>query len=213
VAMDVDKLARELHSAQGVPGAPTMEVRGMAEAIISEVKELAIVSLLPGTIIATAPPSGGSLIGGSAGPGLIVGPSGPTLAARMVAKMGKGGLTPQMLGWATGVTTHLLTGTVRFSSGMITGSSANTPVSPGPAVGGGSRGKIVGLSPGGMAQLVVLGIGQTQVTDTVRKMCEAIVNHLMNDAEVAFTMGTLLGAASSGGGPVQAMGGSGGKIS
>ncbi len=211
--MDEDKLAKNLHEVQGVPGEPTEEVKGWAESIIEEVKMLAVVSLLPGTVQGNAPSSGGPLSGGAGGPGLIVGPTGPTLAARMATKMGLGSATPKLLGMATGITTHLLTGKVMFSSEKITGVCTNTPVSPGTVTGGGTKGKIVGLSTGGMAQLVVLGIGQTEVTDKLRKMCEAIVNHLTDDAEVSFIMGTILGSASAGGGPVIAGTGAGGKIS
>jgi len=212
MAMDIDKLAKALHESQGLPGDPSKEMKGMADAIISEMKTMGIVSMLPGTVMGTATPEGGALKNGSAGPGLILGPSGPTLAAQMVSKMGKGGSTPQMIGYAAGITTHVLTGKVMFAGGKITGVCGNSPASPGPVSGSGSKGKIVGLSAGGMAQLVVLGIGQTQVTDTVKKMCEAIVNHLQDDAEVSFMMGGILGTAPSGGGPI-AGSGAGGKIS
>ena len=213
MGMSADKLAKALHDAQGAPGEPTSELKGMAAAIVAEVSTMSIVTFLPATINGVAPSSGGPLSNGSGSGGTILGPTGPTLAAQMVAKMGKGGTTPQMLGFATGVTTHLLTGKVSFSPGNITGVCTNSPTSGGTVTGAGSKGKIGGLSASAMAQLIVTGLGQTEVTDRVKKMCEAIVSHLTNDAEVSFTMGGVVGAASAGGGPIIAGAGTAGKVS
>lgn len=211
MAMSPSDLAKAIHDALGEDGDPSDEVKGMAEAIIGEITTMGMVSFLPQTISGTCPP-GGPLSAGAGQLGLLLGPSGPTLAVQMAAKMKKPGPTPQLIGMATGITTHLLTAQVSFSPGGISGTCANSPVSPGPFIGTGTGGKISGMAGDGMASLVAAGLGQS-ANDKVKKKCAAIVDFIQQNAEVMFAMGTVLGTAPPGGGPLIAGTAIGGRVS
>lgn len=211
MAMDASKLADELKEAGGQKGSTPDEQKGFAKAIIEEIQQLGLVNFLPGTVKGNAPPSGGPLAGGNASGGVIVGPQGPTLAARMAAGMGKGPPTPQVVGFATAITTHLLTAQVEFSSG-VTGSCTNTGApSPGPLLGEASKGKIKGMQGKAMADLAGPALGGP-ATPSLIKQCQAIVDHIQKNAEVSFLTGTIIGTCPSGGGPILLGAGTGGKI-
>lgn len=202
MAMNVDKLADEIRLAGGLPPPTTAPNKGMAKAIIDELKTLSVVSFKPGGVTGKAPGSGGKLTTGAASGGKIVGPAGKTLAKKMSKEMMLGGaVTPDLLKMASGITTHYLTGTVTFPVGKITGKCTNSGGSPGALIGEGSGGKIVGLSGPLLAGLCAAAFGGVKSKELVA-ICTAIVNHIQKNAEVTFTTGAVTGACPSGGGPV-----------
>ena len=210
--MNPPKLAKEMQDAIGQSGKPTSkENEGLAKAIIGEIKELAIVNFLPGTVQGTTA-AGGPLSAGSASNGVIIGPTPVTLAARIAKESGFPGPTPQLLGMATGVVTHLLTGTVSFSPGGITGQCTSSTNSPGPLIGAGANGKIVGLQGPAMADLVSKGMGQPSASPELAKLCGAIVDHIMQNAAVSFPMASVVGTCPPGGGPLALGAATGGKV-
>lgn len=211
MASDPTILANAMHDAQGQKPPVSDEEKGLAEAIIEHFKQTAIVNFLPQSVNGTCP-SGGPLSGGTAAAGLITGPNGPGLATLIASKTGKGAPTPQLIGFANGITTHVMTGKVNFAAGKVTGQCTNSPSSPGPVIGQGTGGKIVGLSDAGMAQLISSGIGQASVSDVLRKTCAAICDHFQQQSEILLPPASVQGTAPSGGGPLVAGVASGGKF-
>lgn len=204
-------LANAIHDAQGFPPPVSDKLKGMAEAIIEHFKQKMIVNFLPNTVNGTCPP-GGPIQLGSADAGMIVGISGPDLATLMAQKLGEGAPSPKLIGFANGITTHVMTGKVSFSAGKITGVCSNSASSPGPFIGGGTGGKIVGLSGPGMAQLIVSGLGEGSVTPELTKTCNAIVEHLQQKSDILLPTASAQGTAPPGGGPLTAGVASGGKF-
>ena len=203
-------LAEEMNSALGQKPPASSQTKGLAKSIINELKTVGLVTLAPGTVMGTAPPTGGPLIMGSASSGIIAGPSPGTLVPQMLANMGLAAPTAQITSMATAICTHLMTGTVSFTAGMVVGVCSNTVTSPGVLTGSALNGTIAGLDGGAMAQLMAAPFGG--VSPELEKMCKAITDHIMKNAMVSFTMGTVLGVCSVGGGPVAAGAGTGGKI-
>jgi hypothetical protein len=203
-------LAEEINKAIGQPPPASSQTKGLAKSIINELKTAGLVNLLPGTVMGVAPSSGGPLKNGSASNGVILGATPPTLVAQMIANMGLAGPTPQMLAMANAIVTHILTGKVTFKPNTITGVCSNSPTSPGALAGAGMGGTIVGLDGGKMAALMGAAFGG--VSPQLKAKCQAICDHIMKNAQVSFTMGTIVGVCSAGGGPVAAGAGTGGKI-
>jgi hypothetical protein len=204
-------LAEEINTAIGQPPPASAQTKGLAKSIINELKTAGLVNFLPGTVMGVAPPSGGPVTNGSASGGLILGPTPATLLAQMISNMGLAGSTPQVLAEATAIVTHILTGKVAFKPNTVTGACSNSPVSPGALTGAAMGGQISGLDGGAMASLMGAAFGG--VSPQLKAKCQAICDHIMKNAQVSFTMGTIIGVCSAGGGPVAAGAGTGGKIS
>jgi hypothetical protein len=183
----------------------------MAADIVSHIQS-GIVAFAPGTITGTAPPSGGPLSAGAASGGVItLIPS--ALTAAFISTFGNN--TAEIAGFANAISTHIMSGTVSFSSGNITGTCTNTPPaptpSPGPLVGGaGSGGKIVGLTGNGLATLIAAGINQSYISPQVLQMSTEIVNHIMDNAEV--TLPLVTATCPAGGGSITLGAAAGGTI-
>jgi hypothetical protein len=209
--MDEKKLAKDVYQALGQAGDPSAEISGMMEAIVEHLKTVAIVNFLPNSVLGTAP-SGGPLQNGSASLGMIVGPAGPALATLMATKMKKEGPTPQLIGLASGFCTHLLTATVNFATGNITGVCTNTPSSPGPVTGQGTKGQVTGIAGPACANLVATGIGQPSASPQLISKWTAVIDFLQKSAEVSLPPGSVIATAPPGGGPIAAGVATGGKF-
>lgn len=207
--MSADSLAAKIHEALGEKGSPSKEVKGMAKAIIAELGQ-GIVTFLPSTVTGNCPP-GGPLPDGQASNGLIAGLVGPRLATAMAIEMGKGYPTAQLIGMATGITSHLMTGMVKLSVGSIQGVCGNTPLSPGPFVGSGSGGEVVGLDGDALASSMSASLGGSP-TDKLKKKAKAIVKYIEENAEVSFLPTTVVGSCPPGGGPLLAGAANAGSI-
>lgn len=188
------------------------EAQGMAKAIIAELQQNGLVSIAPPGLTGTAPPSGGPLVLGKAVGGKILAILGPSLASRMQLEMGFPTITKQLAQTANNLVTHFSTaGEVIFDPGGIVGVCTNTPTSPGPLTGAGSKGKIAGLVPDTLAPLLASGLGNP-VTEEITNLAKAIINHIQGNAEVTLVSGSVTGVCASGGGPLQAGTASGGRI-
>lgn len=212
MAMDANALADALRSGLGKPPPTSDETKGLARAIIAEMQQ-AVVSHPVGMVTGIAPPSGGPLVNGAASNGLIVGMTPPTLAAKMQSEMGKPMITPELLGMATAIVTHFLTGLVSFGNGKITGICTNTPVNPGSLTGEGMQGQITGLSGSVLAPLMATSMGKPGPSPELTGLCTELCNYVQNNAEVTYLTGSITGTCSAGGGPISAGTGVGGTIS
>lgn len=205
--LNPSKLADEIKAGAGHGDKDTSVVNLQFATAITSFLQTGVVSFLPGTVMGTAPPSGGPLINGSANGGVIV--LIPATFMPFLA-LAFGPPTPQVLGMANGMAAHFITGMVSFSSGQIVGACSNTPTTPGVLVGTGSGGKISGLSGDGLSKAWALGVGQTSASPELKKMSDAIVKHVMDNATV--TLSVVSGVCSAGGGPIVAGAGTGGII-
>lgn len=188
------------------------ELVGFATALIDHMGLSGLVNHAPGTVVGVCP-AGGPISDGAATGGLVVGLSGPTLAALMQVEMGKPSISPELLGLADAITTHLLAAFITFSPGSITGTCTNTAVSPGPFVGEGTGGFFVGLVGPTLAALAATGIGQPAPSPELLAFCTELTNYITANAEVTYLTGTVTGTAPAGGGPLTAGAGVGGTIS
>lgn len=212
MAMVSTDLADKIKTGLGFSDPTSDETKGLAKAIVDELKQ-ASVSHAPGTVLGTAPPSGGPLILGSASGGLVVGMTPATLAAKMQSEMGKPSIAPDLLGMATAISTYFITGLVDFSPGSITGTCSNTPLNPGVLVGEGSTGRITGLVGSALATLMASSMGKPGATPELNAMCTEIVDYVMSNAEITYMTGSISATCSAGGGPIIAGTGVGGTIS
>jgi len=199
MALNANQMAEDMKIALGFVTEPTSEEnKNMAADIIAHL-QTGVVSHAPGTVTGIAPPSGGPLINGAASNGIIVlVPA--DLVARFVATFKIS--TPEIIGMATAISTHLITGLVSFSTGSITGICSNTAVNPGTLIGEGVGGTINGLDGAAMASLMANLMGKPGTTPELESMTGAIVSHIQNNAEVTYLTGSVTGTASAGGGPI-----------
>ena len=205
MALDAQALADKLKNSLGFSQFPTSkENNGFAKAYVSEITSLAKVNNIVGTITGVCAP-GSPLSAGAGIGGIISGPSGPTLAAKIQSEAGYPYISPELLKFSTAVTDHLKTGIVVFAPGTITGTCTNTAESPGPLTGGaGSGGKITLLSGPTLAQLLSQAIGESYVSPQLLQFAITLVTYTMTMAEVAYASGTVVGLCPSGGGPLSA---------
>ena len=211
MTLNPQQMASDMASAIG-QGAPTMQMIGEATAIISEIMTSGTVLNMVGTVMGTAPPSGGPLTLGSASQGTILGVAGASLAASFQSNMGFPSITPQLLQLATGIATHILTGLVSFSPGMIMGVCSNTATSPGAFTGlACTNGLISGLDGSVMANIIAPAFGGPPSKQLLDK-CKAICTDIMSMGIVTYPPGAVMGVCSTGGGPIAAGSGVGGKI-
>lgn len=209
--MNPDLLASDIKDSLGFSGEKTSDqTTGMAKSIVEEIQQSGLVSFVAGTITGTCPP-GGPITLGKGDNGKILGILGPSLASRFQLNMGFPSITSQLQTMADGIINHIISmGSVAFNAGGIVGACTNTATSPGPFVGAGSKGKISNLDPDILAKLLAAGLGGPP-TDQVKAMAKAIVDHISNEGEAFFLSG-IIGVAPSGGGPLVAGAGVGGKV-
>jgi len=208
MAMNPTVLADAIKNGLGFGALPTSgKNTGMAADIVMHVQS-GVVNFAPGTIVGTAPPSGGPLIAGAGTGGLIT--LVPTALASAFA-ITFGVMTPEIQALATAISSHVSTlGTVTFAPGTITGACSNTPVSPGVLAGAGAGGTIIGLVGAVLAADIASGIGQPGPTPELINMATEITDHIMNFAVV--TLPLVTGVCSAGGGPIVAGTAAGGTI-
>jgi len=203
MAMDATALAEEIKEAIGQSPEPTSKKnKEMAKDIVNHLKTAIVNHAIPGSVTGTAGAPGGPLANGAATGGVItLVPA--DLIGRFVATFGIS--TPEIIGMATAITTHVMTGLVEFASGTITGTCTHTPLNPGPLVGGaGSGGEITGLEGSTLATLMASLMAKPGASEELEKMCTAIVDHISSNAEVTYTSGTVTATCPAGGGPIAA---------
>jgi hypothetical protein len=208
MTLNPTQLADDIRDAIGQDPPTSDKTINMAQDIVDHIMT-GIVNHLPDTVEGNAPPSGGSLLLGKASSGTItLVPA--DLTARFIVTFGVS--TPEILGMGTSISTHLMTGLVEFAEGNITGACSNTLVNPGTLTGAGTAGTITGLSGPILATLMATSMAKPGPSAELSAMCGAIVDHVMNNAEVTYAMGSVTGTCSAGGGPIVAGTGSGGTI-
>lgn len=161
------------------------------------------------TAMATAGP-GGPISDGAAPPipfaNFVLVPI--DLVARLSSSISS---TTEVVGFATQLSTFLMTMGVEFAPGKITGNSTNSAASPGPVIAGGEGGKVVMLFSDILALGLAAGVGQSKPSEQLKKMAKAIADYLMKNAEASYKTGTVTGVAPAGGGPAPLVG-AGGQI-
>lgn len=190
-----EKIAKALEAKDG----PTKEIKGIAKALVTVVKGGIFNHLL---VNGSCGP-GGPIQGGAAEGGIILLPMAATLPVEIGSALGSAP-TPQILGMAMGFATHLQTGLVSFKSGGITGSCTNTATSPGPVMGAGQNGQIMGLSDSALAKIWSASLGgKSKKIDTMAKV---VVEYFSKEAAGSYAMPSVTGVAPPGGGPIVAAG-------
>lgn len=215
MALNAQELAKKLHDAlrqkkdgNGTPTPISDQTLNYAKGIIAALKA-AGVSNAPGTIAGVTAPGAPLSAGAGAGGLMVITP------APMIAKTSQG-VPPQALPKINlenvAIVQYIGTGLVTFSAGSITGTCTNSPSSPGPlASGAGSGGKIIGLTGAGAVAAVSSATGLTG-PDMI-KHYTALINYILEEAEVAYPTGSVVGTCPTGGGPLAAGAGTGGTIS
>jgi hypothetical protein len=212
MTMNVSTLADAIKNAIGHSDVATSsQTTGLATAIIDEVKA-AVVTNAPGTVLGTAPSSGGALVDGEASNGVISGMTKESLAGLIKTEVALESITPQLLGLANAIVVHVMIGKVSFAKGKVIGPCSNTTNSPGALTGLASDGKIAGISGDDMATLAATGLGESSVADTLKAMCNVIANHIMDNGVVAYVSQNVVATCSAGGGPISAGAATLGKI-
>ena len=212
MALDAVTLADDIKTAMGFGAEPqSTELTNLAQDIVTHILT-AVVSNAPGTVTGDAPPAGGPLINGAASGGVILLIS-SALDAAFTTSFGIS--TPEISGMASAISAHIAAGTTEFAIGNITGTCSNTAApSPGPLLGQGTGGTIVGLVGATLAADISTGVLQGGVTPTeLLGMSNAIDDHVALNGEAAYAPGTITGTAPSGGGPIPDGAGAGGTIS
>jgi len=205
MAMDAADFAQYVHDEMAFPDSPSDILKGWCQAIMDELLTNAVVANAPGTITGQAPPSGGSLLNGEGSDGLIADLDEANLADNIAANTGKP-KTADVENFAAAITEHIMTlGRVVFASGNITGVCTNTPPPPPPGLpgtftGSGSDGEVQDLDGPTLALLVKDKVGYPSVTPELETYCTAIVDYIMDNAEVTYTLCT--GTAPAGGGDI-----------
>ena len=197
--MDDAALAKEIADALGSEEGATKEIEGLAKALVTVVKG----GIFNHPLVNGSCGPGGPIQGGGAEGGIILLPGAAALPADIAASLG-GPPTAQILGMATGFATHLQTGLVSFKTGGIVGTCANSPTAPGPVVGSGQNGQIMGLNDAALSQLWSSSLGGT--SQQIEKMAKVVVDYFSKEAAGSYTMGSVTGLAPPGGGPIVAAG-------
>lgn len=208
-------LAAAMAAKLGKPVTP--QLLGWGNGIVLELQTGAIVSHSTGTVIGQSAP-GSPLSQGAASGGSISGISGSTMASLVVANSSGTYpvVTPQLLGLCTEIANHIISeASVDFASGNITGNCTNTPLSPGPLVNGaGSNGEISGLDGDSLANDAAFGVPFIPpiATPDLKDFCNAIIDYIMNNANVIYPPNSIIAVCPPGGGPITGGTGTGGKI-
>jgi hypothetical protein len=156
MATNYTQLAGEIATALGHPGNVTTQVLGFARGILEELTQ-----------------SGSATFGNIPGPHSISGLTGSSMANRVKTYAGYPTVSSQLLGFCTGISTHVMTGVVTY-----TGPSSPTP--PNWFLGG----TISGMTGSGMANQVKINVPFPYVTSELLAMCQAIVSHIQTNAQV-----------------------------
>jgi hypothetical protein len=206
-------LADSIRSTMGFPTPVSTQLTGWGTAIVNELTGHGLVNNASGTITGTCPPSSPLSSGAGTG-GLISGLSGSRLASAVATAAGYGSVSSELSAFGAQIVAHIQTsGIVTFTSGEITGTCTNTPISPGPlADGAGSGGKISGLSGSMLATLIQGAAGYPSVSAQLTNFCTAIVNYIMTNASVTYASGDVEGVCPTGGGSLSAGTGVNGTI-
>jgi hypothetical protein len=197
--MVADALAKEIADALKSKEGPTKQIKGTAKALITAMKAAIFSHLL---VNGSCGP-GGPISAGAAEGGIIVMPTAAAIPIEIAAAL-EGPPTPQIIGLALGFSTHVMTGLVSFKPGGITGTCANSPVSPGPVIGAGQNGQIMGLSGPALASAWAATLGGK--SEEIDKMAEAVAGYFSKEAMGSYMMGSVTGVAPPGGGPIVAVG-------
>lgn len=155
MAMNPTDLASEIASALGYPGNVTIQVQGFAQGIIEEITQNGVAST-----------------GAVPSPHNISGITGASMAAKVANYAGYGYVTPTLLGYCTGIVSHITSSAVV----SYTGPGGLPPLF---FLGG----TISGLSGAAMAIQVALSAGYPGVTPQLLAKCTAIADHIMNNGE------------------------------
>ena len=193
------KLADEIASAIGADSV-TPQILGVATAFVSAMLAATFSHPLVNGITAPgAPLSAGAAIGGP-----ILGVVGPKIAADIAAGVG-GPTTPQILALGNGFATTMLTSFVSFNTGGITGQCTNTPLSPGPLVGGGgAKGEIISFVGSALAAAWAPGFGG--MSPELQAKADAVADYFTKEATPQYPPGTVNGVCPPGGGPLVGLG-------
>ena len=213
--MTAADMADAIRSAMGFPTPVSAQLQGWAQGVIEEITTSALVNNATGTVSGTAAPVPGPLSAGSASGGLISGMSGSSMASKVANYAGYPSASAELIAFCTEIVSHITSmGTVDFASGNITGICTNTPITPGTLTGAGSGGTISGLSGSTLASAVHGSAGFPGSTSAkLTQFCTALVNYLIANAEVSYSMGSVVGVCTPGGGPISAGTAIGGTIS
>lgn len=209
MSLSADELAKAMWATMGpqndaegnpleIPKQIVNRAKGIVEAFKLTTVSHALVTAngLPGAPITNGAANGGVLAGLTAGP----------VNARM------GDIPAGMKQSNAALMTYLATGTVTFDSGSITGTCSATPTSPGPLVAGaGNGGYLVGLT-GSACVSALKGQGLKLGPDS-EDFYGAIVDYLLENLEVTYAPGSVVGTFPSGGGALIGGLASGGVIS
>lgn len=197
--MDPSALASEIADALESKDGPTNEIKGLAKALVTVIKG----GMFNHALVNGSCGPGGPIQGGGAEGGIILLPGAATLPADIASALGTAP-TPQILGLANGFATHVQTGLVSFKTGGITGTCANSALSPGPVLGAGQNGQIMGLSDAALAQLWNAPLQGP--SKQIEKMAKVVVDYFSKEAVGSYVMGSVTGVAPPGGGPIVAAG-------
>lgn len=214
MALVATDLSDAIRSAMGFPLPVSNQLNAWATGIVSHIQASSLVSNAPGTVVGIAPPSPGPLTLGAATGGTISGLVG-TVMANLITSADPTdypSATPELTGMCNGICQHIVTaGLVSFSIGTINGACTNTPITPGVFTGIGIGGTISSLDATAMATLIASQASFPFVSSQLISMCTAIVNYIMANASVSYSLVT--GVCSAGGGPLIAGTATGGSIS
>lgn len=216
MAMTGAGMAEAIRVAMGFPLPVSSQLTGWGNGVVGHIQSDAEVSHSSGDVTGTCPPSGGPLTGGAADNGAISGMTPGDMATEVMTEAGYPSVSSELTAFCEEIVDHIETfGVVEFGSGDITGTCTNTPVSPGSlAAGEGSSGFIKDLDGDTLADSIHTAAGYPGVTSTpLKNFCNAIVDYIMDNAEVTYSSGDVTGTCPAGGGPLTAGAASNGAIS
>lgn len=209
MALSSGDLSQKIHDAMGEKDSPAAPLKGLAEGIITEIKK----GILTHALVSGVTAAGAPLEQGTALAGVISGIIGATMATKAATEMGHDAATGKLNGLCGAVSKHIMTvGKANFESGNITGECTSTAVSPGPLANGqGTDGKIILLVAAVVAKDIADALGESSVSPKLLDFCTGLVNGIMDDAELSYASGEVLGACPPASGPLVGSA-AGGKI-
>ena len=200
MSLNASDLADKLWSGLSTKGsAPVSDnIKNYAAGLIAACKA-AIVSNLPGTVIAASCPPGSALDGGQAMGGLaILQPS--TMSAQAAVGLQGAGIA-NMMSENSAIISYIMTGLINFAAGNITGQCTNTPPPPnvpGPLTNGaGTNGQITGLTGSGAMGMVAAALGSTG--PDMNAFYTTLIDYLLSNAAVTYPANRVVGSCTSGG--------------
>jgi hypothetical protein len=192
MALKADELAAQIASSQGVAPPQADELKAYCRGLIATLKA----GVVSHAVVTGVTSPGSPLVGGTAVGGVMVLTPGPWIGE-------SGNLGPLAAAEHTAVTTYIMTGTVVFSPGTITGTCTNTPTSGGPLINGaGEKGKIIGLLGAACTAAVTSALGGSLFGPDSIKVYGAMMDYIQLAAEVTYATGSVTGVCPPGGGPL-----------